>query len=145
MEIGGKGTHAPWNMPTEPRYDEEMIDIYRHYSKVRVALQDYIVRAAREAGETGMPIVRPLRFLYPDDPQVADAWDEYLFGPDILVAPVWRTGERAREVYLPEGEWRSWWDASERHTGPVRLTVAVPLDAIPVYVRDGADVPAPPS
>lgn len=135
MEIGGNGTHAPWDMPTQPRLDEEMIDIYRRYTQLRVTLQPYIVAAAREAAATGMPIARPLVFVYPDDPTVRDLWDQYLFGPDLLVAPVWRVGQRAREVYFPRGTWRSYWNRAERYEGPTTAMIEVPLDAIPVFVR----------
>src|SRR5262245_8387179 len=61
MEIGGVGTHAPWDMPTDPRYDQELIDIYRRYTRLRHALQPYVVEAAAGAA-TGMPIVRPMPF-----------------------------------------------------------------------------------
>ena len=141
MEIGGVGNHAPWNMPTEPAYDEELIAIYRRYTILRERLQPYLVTAARDAGASGLPLVRPLVFAFPDDPAVGDLWDEFLLGPDLLVAPVWRTGERAREVYLPAGSWRSLWDESQRFEGPLTVTVAAPLDTIPVFVR--GDAPAP--
>ena len=141
MEIGGVGAHAPWNMPTEPAYDEEMIAIYRRYTVLRERLQPYLVAAARDAGATGLPLVRPLVFDWPDDPAVGDLWDEYLLGPDLLVAPVWRVGQRAREIYLPAGSWRSLWDESQRFAGPVTITVDAPLDTIPVFVR--GDAPAP--
>lgn len=141
MEIGGDGPNAPWDMPTEPAYDEEMIEIYRRYTTLRARLQPYIVAAAREAGATAMPLARPLVFAFPEDANVADRWDEYMFGPDLLVAPVWRTGERAREVYLPAGSWRSLWEPTLRHEGPVTITVAAPLDNIPVFVRGDAVLP----
>ncbi|MEW6271427.1 MAG: TIM-barrel domain-containing protein [Thermodesulfobacteriota bacterium] len=144
MEIGGVGAHAPWAMPTEPAYDEQLIAIYRRYTRLREALQPYLVAAAGEARVSGMPLVRPLVFAWPDDPAVADRWDEYLLGPDLLIAPVWRTGERAREVYLPRGEWRSYWDPSLRYQGPLTVTVAAPLELIPVFVRGDAQVPAEP-
>ncbi|HZR83525.1 MAG TPA: TIM-barrel domain-containing protein [Candidatus Binatia bacterium] len=143
MEIGGVGPHAPWTMPTEPSYDAEMIEIYRRYTVLRSALQPYVVAAAREAGESGMPIVRPMPFADRSDPALRDLWDEYLFGPDLLVAPVWRIGERARSVYFPRGRWRSYWNASEVHQGGTTATVEAPLDVIPVFVRDGAEVPGP--
>jgi alpha-D-xyloside xylohydrolase len=142
MEIGGHGAHAPWDMPTEPRFDPEMIEIYRRYTQLRHRLQGYIVAAAREAGETGMPLARPLVFAYADDPNVRDRWDEYLFGPDLLVAPVWRSGQRAREVYLPSGAWRSFWDESRQYRGPTTITVDAPLAEIPVFIRDAAPNPA---
>jgi len=143
MEIGGVGPHTPWNMPTEPVVDTEMIEIYRRYTALRETLLSYIVAAARRAGESGMPIARPLVFAYPDDPNVLDLWDEYLFGPDLLVAPVWRVGARARDVYFPAGSWVGYWDESFVVDGPVTLSVAAPLDEIPVFVRAGASVARP--
>lgn len=141
MEIGGVGAHAPWSMPTSPAYDTELIEIYRRYTQLRARLQPYLVTAARDAGTTGLPLVRPLVFAFRDDPAVGDLWDEYLLGPDLLVAPVWRSGARAREVYLPAGRWRSLWDETQRYDGPVSITVDAPLATIPVFVR--GDAPAP--
>jgi alpha-glucosidase (family GH31 glycosyl hydrolase) len=142
MEIGGHGTHAPWDMDTTPAYDTEMIDIYRRYTRLRVTLQPYIVAAAAEAS-SGMPIVRPMPFADRKDRKLEDLWDQYLFGPDLLVAPVWKVGERSRSVYLPRGKWRSYWDPSKVFKGRRTVTVDVPLDTIPVFVRAGADVPKP--
>lgn len=143
MEIGGVGPHAPWDMPTEPRVDEEMIDIYRRYSEIRVSLVDYLARAARAAGQSGLPLARPMVFHDRLDPELTDLWDQYFLGPDLLVAPVWRTGQRSRDVYLPRGSWRSWWEPERAFEGPKWVTAEAPLDRIPVYVRDGAEVPAP--
>ncbi len=145
MEIGGVGAHAPWDMPTRPRVDHEMIDIYRRYSKIRVALAPYLARAAAQSGRTGMPLARPMVFYDRTDPELRDLWDQYLLGPDLLVAPVWEAGGRKRTVYLPRGEWRSWWNPDEQFVGPKRVTIDVPLDRIPVFVREEADVPAPPA
>ncbi len=142
MEIGGTGTHAPWDMPTEPGYDTELIDIYRRYTTLRATLQPYIVAAAREAA-TGMPVVRPMPLADRRDRKLGDLWDQYLFGPDLLVAPVWKTGERQRTVYLPRGKWRNYWDRSRALKGRRTVTVSVPLDMIAVFVRDGAAVPGP--
>ncbi len=72
MEIGGVGTHAPWDMPTEPRFDQEMIDIYRRYTTLRDALVPYIYEHALAAGRSGRPIARPLVFDYQDDPRARD-------------------------------------------------------------------------
>jgi alpha-glucosidase (family GH31 glycosyl hydrolase) len=141
MEIGGTGSHAPWDMPTEPRFDPELIEIYRRYTTLRTTLQRYLVAAARAAGESGLPIARPLVFLDRTDRRLADLWDQYLFGPDVMVAPVWRTGERRRAVYFPRGAWRSFWNPSERFRGRRTVMVEAPLDTIPVFVREGATVP----
>ena len=142
MEIGGHGTHAPWNMPTQPNYDQEMIDIYRRYTTLRATLQPYIVTAAREAAG-GMPIVRPMPFADRRDHKLDDLWDQFLFGPDLLVAPIWKIGQRERTVYLPRGKWRSYWDPSKVLKGRRTVAVSVPLDMIPVFVRDGAKVRGP--
>ncbi|GBD24716.1 Alpha-xylosidase [bacterium HR30] len=146
MEIGGKGSHAPWDMPTEPKYDTEMIDIYRRYTRLRHALQPYIVAAARDA-RRGLPLVRPMPFLDPSDRELQDRWDQYLFGPDLMVAPVWRIGQRERVVYFPRGRWRNFWDTDEVYEGPAWVRFPVPLDTILVFLRDGAVHPVekPPS
>ena len=142
MEIGGTGTHAPWSMPTAPAFDQEMIDIYRRYTTLRATLQPYIVTAARQAA-TGLPIVRPLPFFDRRDPKLADRWDEYLFGPDLLVAPVWKVGERGRLVYFPKGRWRSYFDRTQSYPGRRTVKFPVPLDTILVFEREDATVPGP--
>jgi alpha-glucosidase (family GH31 glycosyl hydrolase) len=144
MNIGGVGPHAPWDMPTEPHYDEEMIAIYRRYVQLHHDLVPYVMRHAARASETGLPIARPLVFDFPDDPNVRDRWDEYLYGDDLLVAPLWQNGARAREVYLPAGRWEDFWDGSRVFEGPVSITADAPLDVIPVFVRMGAEIPGRP-
>lgn len=141
MEIGGSGTHAPWDMPTEPRYDDSMIDIYRRYVTIHHALVPYLYRHAVEAHRSGRPIAKPLFFAYPDDTRVRDAWDEFLLGDDILVAPVWKLGTRSRAVYLPAGTWVDYWNGGRVIEGPTELAdEPAPFDRIPIYVRAGSDV-----
>ncbi len=142
MEIGGKNNHnEPWDMRTKPRYDEEMIRVYRRYTWIHARLADYTHGLAERAHHTGNPIVHPLVFDWPDDPKVKDMWDEYMYGPALLVAPIWDTDEFEREVYLPEGEWEYLWDRGEKYSGPVTIGVDAPLDIIPVFVMsDKADM-----
>ena len=142
MEVGGHGTHAPWDMPTTPSYDQQMIDIYRRYTQLRVTLQPYVVTAAQDAAQ-GLPLVRPMPFVDRRDPRLRDRWDEYMFGPDLLVAPVWKVGQTSRPVYFPRGSWHSYWDPTQTYRGRRTVTVQAPLDTIPVFVRDGAQVPGP--
>jgi alpha-glucosidase (family GH31 glycosyl hydrolase) len=142
MEIGGTGTHAPWDMPTTPHYDTELIDIYRRYTRLRATLQPYVVAAAREAA-AGMPIVRPMPFFDRRDRRLADRWDQYMFGPDLMVAPVWKVGQRGRVVYFPKGRWRSYWDRTQAWRGPRTAELVAPLDTILVFEREGAAVPGP--
>jgi alpha-glucosidase (family GH31 glycosyl hydrolase) len=67
-------------------------------------------------------------------------WQEVLYGDDILVAPVWKTGARTQDVYIPEGRWVDYWDPSRVLTGPLDTTEDAPLDRIPIFVREGASV-----
>jgi len=104
-------------------------------------LVPYTYRHAREASRTGRPIAKPLVFNYQGDQRVKDMWEQFLYGDDILVAPVWKVGQRTKHVYLPAGRWVDYWDNSRIVTGPADLDEPAPLDRIPVFVRQGARVP----
>jgi len=140
MEIGGKNNrNEPWDMRTKPHYDEEMIKIFRRYTWIHARLADYTHSLAQRAHQTGNPIVHPLVFDWPDDDKVVDMWDEYMYGPSLLVAPIWDTKKFSREVYLPEGKWTYLWDKNKVHEGPATITVDAPLDIIPVFIRSGEE------
>ena len=140
MHIGGVGNHAPWNMPTEPAYDPEMIEIYRYYTQLHHDLNDYMVEYANSDSPQGRPMARPLVFDHPDDPNLRQMWDQYYFGYDILVAPVWKIGQRQREVYIPEGQFADYWNPTQTITGPTTITADAALDRIPIYIKKGTDV-----
>jgi alpha-glucosidase (family GH31 glycosyl hydrolase) len=80
---------------------------------------------------------------YPDDPNVWDLGTEYLWGDDLLVAPVTRRGATHWTVYLPTGTWHDYW-TQETYHGPAGVTVAAPLDRLPLFVRGGAIIPLGP-
>src|SRR5262249_38126248 len=80
---------------------------------------------------------------YPGDPKTWTLDHEYLWGDDLLVAPVTREGTTAWPVYLPEGDWFDFW-TGERHTGPGGVTLAAPLDRLPLLARAGAILPLGP-
>lgn len=140
MEIGGKGSHAPWDMPTEPKFDTELIDIYVRYVKLHHALIPYTAAQADLASTEGLPIARAMMFDFPNDARFADSWDQYMYGPDLLVAPIWQIGSRERQVLIPEGIWNLFWDQSQSWTGPATITVSAALDTLPLFIRDGAKV-----
>jgi len=117
-----------------------MIDIYRFFTTLHHALVPYTFRHAQEAGRSGRPIAKPLVFNYAGDPRVGDLWEEFLYGDDILVAPVWRVGQRTQHVYLPAGRWVDYWNRQRVVTGPADLDEPVPLDRLPIFVRAGAKV-----
>jgi alpha-glucosidase len=107
---------------------------------LRYRLMPYIYAAFLRASETGEPVQKPLVLEFQDDRIVRDIDDEYLFGDNLLVAPVYRAGTTARQVYLPEGSWYHW------HTGELvagkRFVLApTPMEYIPLYARAGAVIP----
>ena len=98
------------------------------------------MRCMQSAHETGLPVMRPLFLGFPADQAAWEVDDQYLFGDDILVAPVITEGARERQVYLPAGAgWLDAWTGT-RHDGGARITAAAPLDTIPVYLREGGQV-----
>jgi alpha-D-xyloside xylohydrolase len=85
--------------------------------------------------------MRALFMDFPDDPKAATLGDEYMFGPAFLVAPVTEQGVQSRTVYLPAGtDWYNYW-TGEKLTGGQSLTVAAPIDQIPLFVRAGSIIP----
>ena len=116
----------------------------RHYLQLRYRLLPYIYSYAWQASQHGLPLVRPLALEYPDDPQaVATPGDEYLFGRELLVAPVLHEGQVNRTVYFPAGKWIDW-DYGYEYAGGRTWVVAAPPNRIPVAVRAGAIIPLAP-
>jgi alpha-glucosidase len=116
----------------------------RHYLRQRYRLLPYIYSHAWQASRTGLPIVRPLVLEFPDDPRcVAAPGDEYLFGSELLVAPVLYEGQSNRRVYVPPGTWVDW-DTGCDYEGGRDWVVAAPQNRIPVLVRPGAIIPMAP-
>jgi len=117
----------------------------RHYLQLRYRLLPYIYSYAWEASQHGLPLVRPLALEFPDDPQsVATLGDEYLFGRELLVAPVLFEGQTNRRVYFPPGNWIDW-DYGCEYAGGREWVVAAPPNRIPVAVRAGAIIPLAPA
>jgi alpha-glucosidase/alpha-D-xyloside xylohydrolase len=90
-----------------------------------------------------MPIIRALWLHYPDDATAVARGDEYLWGRDILVAPVVEKGATSRKLYLPRGVWHDFW-TNESHDGGREISRAVDLETTPLYVRAGAVIPMDP-
>ncbi|MEE6295146.1 TIM-barrel domain-containing protein [Georgenia wangjunii] len=121
-------------------FGEAVEDLVRSAITLRYRLMPYIYAAFLRAAESGAPVQRPLVFDHQYDAAVRDVDDEYLFGPDLLVAPVVEAGMTARQVYLPAGTWFDW-HTGERLTGGRFVTAATPMDRIPLYARGGAVIP----
>jgi len=124
-------------------HDARVEPICRKYLELRYRLLPYLYSAVRECAATGMPIMRALWLHYPDDPQAAARGDEYLWGRDMLIAPVAEAGADRRLLYLPRGSWYDFW-SGDRIEGGREITRAVDLDTIPIYVRAGAILPLGP-
>ena len=115
----------------------EAYAIIRELLVLRERLKPYIGRQMAAAAETGAPPMRPLFFDFPNDPACHTVEDQFMFGPDILVAPVLEQGATSRSVYLPAGDWYDAWTGTAQ-TGGTTLNASSPLARIPVYVRDRA-------
>lgn len=111
-----------------------------HYVRLRYRLLPYIYSYSRRTHITGEPLMRALVFDYADDENVLDIKDEFMFGKELLVAPV--TEERATErtVYLPEGNWYDW-DYGYMYEGGKSYTIYAPQNRIPVFVKGGSIIP----
>jgi alpha-glucosidase len=104
--------------------------------ELRYILLPYIYNVMQQASQTGVPALRPLFLEFPEDDQTAKADDEFMFGPDLLVAPVVWEGEDSRDVYLPAGEWFDYW-TGRKYAGNSTLHVPVTIESIPIFVRGG--------
>jgi alpha-glucosidase/alpha-D-xyloside xylohydrolase len=87
-----------------------------------------------------MPVMRALWLHYSDDPEAVARGDEYLWGRDLLVAPVVEKGARLRRLYLPRGAWYDFW-TNQRVEGGREISREVDLETMPLYVRAGAILP----
>jgi alpha-D-xyloside xylohydrolase len=133
MQVHMTSNQGPWD------FGPEALEIFRKFAKVRTRLFPYLYEAVKEAALTGMPIIRPMVLAFQGDRRAAAARYQFMFGPDLLVAPMYQPGTY-RSVYLPEGEWVDWWDGAV-HTGPIRVEVHAPLEEMPLFVRSGAIIP----
>jgi len=124
-------------------HNAQVEPICRKYLELRYRMLSYIYSAVRECTQTGMPVMRGLWLHYPDDPKAVARSDEYLWGRDVLVAPVVEQGATSRSVYLPRGTWYDFW-TDEPVDGGREITRAVDLETMPLYVRAGAILPLGP-
>ncbi|MEQ2494687.1 glycoside hydrolase family 31 protein [Enterocloster bolteae] len=129
---GSGGPNEVWS------FGEEAYEIIRRYMYVREELKPYIMGQMKLASEDGTPVMRPLFYDFCGDKNVYDIGDEYMFGPDLLVAPVVELGARKRMVYLPEG--CRWKDAGTGmvYDGGTRIEADAPLDTIPLFLKEDA-------
>ena len=122
--------NEPWNIGGKTTYGHIRASLL-----LRDRLRPYVMEQMKLASAKGLPPMRPLFFDFMKDPKAAAVEDEYLFGLDLLVAPITKFGMRSREVYLPAGvEWTDAWTGKKIPGGQVIMADA-PIEHIPVYIR----------
>ena len=119
-------------------YGEDVESILTRHIQLREALRPYVRESMRTAHERGDAVMRGLFLDFPEDPRSWEITDQFLFGPDLLIAPVTELGVRERGVHLPHGT--DWIDPTTgaRHPGGQDLVLPAPLDRTPVLVRADA-------
>jgi alpha-glucosidase/alpha-D-xyloside xylohydrolase len=137
-------TYSGAGRPPESELRNEQVEpICRKYLELRYRLMPYLYSAVRETSLTGLPMLRAMWLHYPDDPAAVARGDQYLWGRDILVAPVVEKGATSRRVYLPRGTWFDFW-TEQRVQGGQEVDRPVDLATMPLYVRAGAVIPMGP-
>jgi alpha-D-xyloside xylohydrolase len=117
-------------------FGDDAVRVARDFITLRKRLTPYLLEAARQAADSGVPVLRPVAMEFPEDRGARNVDTEYLLGPSLLVAPVLQPGGRA-DVYIPPGGWTDHF-TGERHQGPGWVAHRdLPLDRLPLLVRDG--------
>lgn len=123
-------------------------DVAEKNSKAAIELKyklfPYLYTYSRKAHDTGLPITRGLFMEYPNDAEATKIDNQFLFGEEILVAPVLKKGERVKKVYIPEGEWIDFNDMKTEYLGGQSIAYKAPLNTIPIFVKKGSIIPMMP-
>ena len=116
-------------------FGEDNYEILTRFLFIREKLRAYIRDCMKQASLTGAPVMRPCFFDFPNDTRCYEVEDQYMFGPDLLVAPVMEAAQTTRKLYLPEGS--VWQDAftKQSYEGGQWISVPAPIDVIPVMIR----------
>ncbi len=125
-------------------FGKEAEDIARDVIEMKYRLFPYIYTYSREAHDTGLPLMRALFFEYPNDRETFKLNGQFLFGKELLIAPVVEKGAITKDVYLPEGEWIDYNENKTSYRGGQWITVDAPLKSIPVFVKKGSIIPTMP-
>lgn len=115
-------------------YGEDVYAILKKYLDIRLSMKDYIKSVMDEASKNGSPVIRTMFYEFPDDQKCWETDDQYMFGPGYLVAPVMYQGMTERDVYLPEGNWKSIHDGNI-YSGGKTIHADAPIDIIPVFEK----------
>ncbi|WP_029037080.1 glycoside hydrolase family 31 protein [Salinimicrobium xinjiangense] len=137
--------HHEGNNAVEPwLFGEEAERISKAAIELKYQLHLYIYTYAREAYDTGLPIMRPLLLEYASDEKTHEINDQFLFGESLLIAPVVEEDVTYRQVYLPKGNWRDYNNPKKSFKGRQTVDYDTPLEVIPMFVKEGAIIPKMP-
>jgi alpha-D-xyloside xylohydrolase len=131
--------HANYSYRVPWAFDEEAVDVLRLFTKLKATLMPYLYQAARTAHLTGVPMMRAMVVEFPDDPACTHLDRQYMLGPDLLVAPVFRE-DGVVDYYVPDGEWTHYL-TGETVTGPRWVRETHGVDSVPLLVRPGTVLP----
>jgi alpha-glucosidase (family GH31 glycosyl hydrolase) len=139
--------HGLWGLRLPWEYGNEGVDTYRKFAGLRYRLIPYIYTCSRVAHDTGLPLVRGTYLEYPEQEPAYTFQQQYLFGRDLLVAPITAASNGKpvkKEVYLPAGQ--DWYDyfTGDLYEGGKAITHECPLDRMPLFVRAGSILPMAP-
>jgi alpha-glucosidase (family GH31 glycosyl hydrolase) len=130
---------TPWNVQARSG-NNTVVPTFTKFANVRMNLVPYLYTEADESASTGVPMMRAMSLAFPGDAGAATRDQQYMFGSQLLVAPVTAQGQTVKDVYLPQGEWYDFWNGGRAMGGGVKQYYAG-TDGIPVYARAGAVVP----
>lgn len=120
--------------------NKDIEPLVKKYDELRYQLLPYTYTLAWQARTEGLPLMRSLWLYYPTDTIARKTGDEFLWGKDLLIAPVYKKSAVSRSVYLPRGNWYDWWTMEEQAGGKF-INRTVDLSILPIYVRTGAIIP----
>ncbi len=138
MEVGDGSSQMPWEFAADNGRSPATLDLFKSYATLHMRLFPYAWTLAQNIIRSGHPLLRPLGFAYPE--LGVHPSDEYMFGDDLLVAPVLERGATHRSVVFPAGEWIDWWDGTI-YPGGTTKTVPAPLEKLPLFLRATGAIP----
>lgn len=134
----GDNAVEPW------LFGEEAEKIAKKSIEFKYRLNPYIYTYARQAYDTGIPIMRAMILEYPNDKETPNLDHQFMFGAELLVAPVVKKGNTTKKVYLPEGNWVDYFHPQQVYQGKQYIDYSAPLEVTPIFVKEGAILPMMP-
>lgn len=130
---------TPWNVQ-ERTGDTSVVPTFRKFASTRMSMMPYLYTAAKTASSRGTPMMQTMGSAFPDDTTATGLDQQYMFGPDLLVAPITTEGSTSKDLYLPDGEWFDLWNGGAAQGGAWKNYYA-DKSTIPVYVKAGSIIP----